>query len=109
MGIYSIDGEKFLVVSSQGNNRFAIYRIDADNELLGVFAISANKALGIDGVSETDGIEVTSVALGDRFPKGILVVQDGRNVMPMAPQNFKLVSGEYLYDFITLKIRQLAQ
>jgi len=27
----------------------------------------------------------------------------------MAPQNFKLVSGEYLYDFITLKIRQLAQ
>jgi len=36
-------------------------------------------------------------------------VQDGRNVMPMAPQNFKLVSGEYLYDFITLKIRQLAQ
>jgi len=109
MGIYSTDGEKFLVVSSQGNNRFAIYRIDADNELLGVFAISANKALGIDGVSETDGIEVTSVALGDRFPKGILVVQDGRNVMPMAPQNFKLVSGEYLYDFITLKIRQLAQ
>jgi 3-phytase len=109
MGIYSIDGEKFLVVSSQGNNRFAIYRIDADNELLGVFAISANKALGIDGVSETDGIEVTSVALGDRFPKGILVVQDARNVMPMAPQNFKLVSGEYLYDFITLKIRQLAQ
>jgi 3-phytase len=109
MGIYSIDGEKFLVVSSQGNNRFAIYRIDADNELLGVFEISANKALGIDAVSETDGIEVTSVALSDRFPKGLLVVQDGRNVMPMAPQNFKLVSGEYLYDFITLKIRQLAQ
>ena len=109
MGIYTIDGEKFLVVSSQGNNRFAIYRIDANNELLGVFAIDANKALGIDAVSETDGIEVTSIPLGDAFPKGLMVVQDGRNVMPMAPQNFKLVSGEYLHDFITLKIRQLAQ
>jgi 3-phytase len=109
MGIYNIDGEKFLVVSSQGNNRFAIYRIDANNELLGVFTIGANKSLGIDAVSETDGIEVTSIPLGDAFPKGLLVVQDGRNVMPMAPQNFKLVSGEYLHDFITLKIRQLAQ
>jgi 3-phytase len=109
MGIYKIDGEKFLVVSSQGNNRFAIYRIDAKNQLLGVFAIGANKALGIDAVSETDGIEVTSIPLSTLFPKGLLIVQDGRNVMPMAPQNFKLVSGEYLYDFITLKIRQLAQ
>jgi 3-phytase len=109
MGIYKIDGEKFLVVSSQGNNRFAIYRVDAKNELLGVFAIGANRTLGIDAVSETDGIEVTSISLSNVFPKGLLVVQDGRNVMPMAPQNFKLVSGEYLHDFITLKISQLAQ
>jgi 3-phytase len=108
MGIYNIEGEKFLVVSSQGNNRFAIYRIDANNELLGVFEIVANRATGIDAVSETDGIEVTSIALGDSFPKGLLVVQDGRNVMPMAPQNFKLVSGSYLHDFITQKIGQLA-
>jgi len=103
MGIYKVENESFLVVSSQGNNRFAVYRVDANNELLGVFEIGRNMQAGIDAVSETDGLEVTNIALGDDYPKGLLVVQDGHNVMPLAPQNFKLVSGEYLHDFIVDK------
>lgn len=100
MGIYKLNNESFLVVSSQGNNRFAVYRIDADNQLLGVFEIGLNEKWGIDAVSETDGLEVTSINLGDYFPHGLLVVQDGHNVMPLEPQNFKIISGEYLQDFI---------
>ena len=53
-----------------------------------------------DGVSETDGLEVTSLALGPQFHDGLMVVQDGRNVMPGAPQNFKLINGSKLAAFI---------
>jgi 3-phytase len=47
---------------------------------------------GIDGVSETDGLEVTSAALGPAYPGGLLVAQDGRNIAPAQRQNFKFVS-----------------
>ena len=40
----------------------------------------------IDGAEETDGIEVTSAALGSAFPHGLMVVQDGFND---GTQNFK--------------------
>jgi 3-phytase len=52
--------------------------------------ISANHAAGIDGVSETDGLAVTQRPLPG-YPRGILVVQDGRNRAPAEPQNFKIV------------------
>ncbi|MBT1450602.1 phytase [Glaciecola sp. XM2] len=100
MGIYMVDGEKFLIVSSQGNNRFAVYAIERNNQLIGVFDIGVNYELGIDAVSETDGLEVISTPLGNNYPMGLLVVQDGRNVMPLEPQNFKLVSATQLYRFI---------
>ena len=54
--------------------------------------VVANDALGIDGVSETDGLEVSSAALGAQFPDGLLVAQDGRNITPAQRQNFKFVS-----------------
>ena len=50
-----------------------------------------NPEAGIDGASETDGLAVTSADLGGAFSDGLLVVQDGRNRLPDAPQNFKLV------------------
>ena len=52
----------------------------------------ADPARGIDGVSETDGLEVTSAALGPDFPQGLMVAQDGRNIAPEERQNFKFVS-----------------
>ncbi|MDY6926256.1 MAG: phytase [Pseudomonadota bacterium] len=100
MGIYTLEDKRYLVVSSQGNSRFAVYALDDGNRLLGTFRIGINGARQIDGVSETDGLEVTSTALGPQFPDGLMVVQDGRNVMPTAPQNFKLISGTKLAEFI---------
>ena len=81
---------RLLVVSSQGSDSFAIFDLDDDYRLLASFSIRANLGAGIDGVSETDGLAVTSASLPG-YPAGVLVVQDGRNRMPDAPQNFKIV------------------
>lgn len=86
------DGKGYLVVSNQGANNYAVYRRDGDNTFVGLFHIIANPAAGIDGASETDGLDVTSAALGSAFPDGLLVVQDGRNIAPEERQNFKYVS-----------------
>ena len=84
----------YLVVSDQGVNRFAVYRRDGDNAFLGYFHVVADASTGIDGVSETDGIDVTSANLGPAFPHGAFVAQDGRNITPAERQNFKLVPWE---------------
>lgn len=88
------NGAGYLVVSNQGADNFAVYRREGDNAFIGFFSIVANDELGIDGASETDGLEVTSAALGASFPQGLLVVQDGRNITPVERQNFKLVPWE---------------
>ena len=67
---------------------------------MGLVQITADKATQIDGVSETDGLDVTNANLGGRFTEGLWVVQDGRNVMPSETQNFKLVAGASLKDAI---------
>jgi 3-phytase len=85
-------GKGYLVVSNQGADNYALYRRDGDNAYVGHFHIVANAAAGIDGASETDGLDVSSAAFGTAFPDGLLVVQDGRNIAPEEPQNFKFVS-----------------
>jgi 3-phytase len=79
------------VVSSQGNNSYALFRREGDNAYVGSFAVIADGASGIDGISETDGLDVTSASLGAGLEGGAFVAQDGRNVSPPENQNFKLV------------------
>ena len=100
MALFDVDGERYLVVSSQGNNRYGVYATSDDHRLLGTFDIKPNYEKHIDGVSETDGLDAISLPFSDDLPGGILVVQDGHNVMPTEPQNFKLVSGDALAAFI---------
>jgi len=92
VGLYAQPGGKgYLVVSSQGNNSYALFRREGDNAYVGSFAVIADGATGIDGVSETDGLEVTSASLGAGLEAGAFIAQDGRNVSPPENQNFKLV------------------
>ncbi|EJL33315.1 3-phytase (myo-inositol-hexaphosphate 3-phosphohydrolase) [Caulobacter sp. AP07] len=92
VGLYAQAGGKgYLVVSSQGNNSYALFRREGDNAYVGSFAVIADGASGIDGISETDGLEVTSASLGAGLEGGAFVAQDGRNVSPPENQNFKLV------------------
>ncbi len=92
MGLYLQPGGKgYLVVSSQGSNDYAVYRRDGANEYVGRFTVTANDARGIDGLSETDGLDVSSANLGGAYAQGVFVAQDGRNITPAERQNFKLV------------------
>ncbi len=92
VGLYAQAGGKgYLVVSSQGNNSYALFRREGDNAYVGSFAVIADGATGIDGISETDGLDVTSASLGAGLEGGAFVAQDGRNVSPPENQNFKLV------------------
>lgn len=86
------DGNGYLVLSNQGADNYAVYRREGDNTFVGLFHIIADPERGIDGASETDGLDVVSAPLGPRFPDGLLVVQDGRNLSPSERQNFKYVS-----------------
>jgi 3-phytase len=84
---YGKDGKGYLVVSSQGNATFVVYRREGNNEYVKTFAVGAGN--GIDDVSETDGIEITTANLGGDFAQGVFVAQDGYN--DKGNQNFKLV------------------
>ena len=79
----------YLIASSQGSDEFAVYERTEDNAYIGSFKIGAGN--GIDAVSGTDGLEVTSVSMGPEFPGGLVVVQDDENTEPNEPQNFKLI------------------
>jgi 3-phytase len=77
----------YLLASSQGDSSYVVYRREGANDYVGRFKITAGP---LDAASETDGIDVTSAALGARFPGGLFVVQDDKN--EGFSKNFKLVS-----------------
>lgn len=103
MGIYQGKDKNYLVVSSQGNNSYVILEATAPYKLRGIIRIDLDAEKSIDGVSETDGLEVTHANLGGVFSQGMLVVQDGHKVMPEAPQNFKYVSWEKIRAALALE------
>ncbi len=83
---YRENGKGYLIVSSQGNDRFSVFRREGKNEYITSFAISGGT---VDRVTHTDGIDVVNLPLGRRFPTGLFVAQDDRN--DDGNQNFKLV------------------
>jgi 3-phytase len=84
---YGPNGSGYLIASSQSDDTFTIYRREHPNEHVRTFRV---EALGeIDGAEESDGVDVTTSSLGDQFPGGVLVVQDGFN--GSENQNFKFV------------------
>lgn len=106
LGIYDLgDGRGYIVVSSQGNDTYAVYRLEGKQEYLGSFAVVADPVLGIDGISETDGLEITSRNLGPGFEHGAMIAQDGRNVMPVENQNYKYVPWESIARALKLEMR----
>ncbi|MDX5434715.1 MAG: phytase [Halomonas sp.] len=79
--------DRYLIVSSQGNHRFAVLEASPPYRLLGIFRIDEDSENGIGSVRETDGIEVSALNFGERFATGLVVVQSGRNASQN--QNFK--------------------
>jgi 3-phytase len=95
----SSDSTGYLIVSSQGNFSYAVFKRQADNDYLGSFVITEGT---VDGVEETDGLDITSRPFGDLFPTGFLVVQDGFNYdgQSKKAQNFKLVDWKSISELI---------
>lgn len=76
----------YLLVSSQGDNAYAVYRL-ADDAYLGRFRIGAGL---VGSTEETDGVDIAVGDFGPGYPGGLFVAQDGQNAP--AAQNFKLVA-----------------
>jgi 3-phytase len=102
MGLYHGAQQSWLVVSSQGNNSFVVLDAAPPYRVRGAFRIGMNLDARIDGVSETDGLEVSSAALGPGFERGLLVVQDGFKQLPSGPQNFKYVAWDDVAEALKL-------
>jgi 3-phytase len=81
------DGGGQIIVSSQGSDDFTVYDRVPPHAYRGRFGLAG--AGGIDAVTHTDGIDVTSAALGPPFERGLFVAQDNRNE---GNQNFKYAS-----------------
>lgn len=88
---YGKNGTGYLIASSQGNNTYVVYDRKGNNEYIGNFAIVDGK--NTDGTSDTDGIDVMGFGLGEKYPNGIFLAQDGENIdhRKIVNQNFKMV------------------
>ncbi|MFC9938258.1 phytase [Nocardiopsis alba] len=85
------DGAGYVLVSSQGDDTFAVYERGGDNDYVGSFAIVDGPAT--DGTQHSDGATVVNVPLGDAFPQGLLVTHDGEETPADGERestNFKL-------------------
>lgn len=80
----------FIIVSSQGNNSYAVFDRMGDNPYIGSFKVVDG---AVDGAEETDGIDIHPGAFGSAFPRGFFICQDGFNYDDgqKVAQNFKVV------------------
>ncbi|MCP8899432.1 phytase [Gilvimarinus xylanilyticus] len=92
MALYPAVDSRYLIVSSQGDDSYVVFESSAPYKRVGKFRVGANYGAGVDAISETDGLEVTHRSLGKGYERGAFIAQDGHNIMPERPQNFKLVS-----------------
>jgi 3-phytase len=107
VGLYDLGGGRgYLVVSSQGNDSYAVYRREGAQDYLGSFVVVGDGLRGIDGISETDGLDVSSRNLGPGFETGAMVAQDGRNVLPVENQNYKIVPWSAIAEALGLEQRR---
>jgi 3-phytase len=91
------DKDGYVVVSSQGDNAYVIYRL-SDDSYVGRFRV-VDGAIG--GSEETDGIELMLGDFGPDYPGGLFIAQDGHNAA--AAQNFKLVAWDDIVKALGLR------
>ncbi|TDD64603.1 phytase [Jiangella aurantiaca] len=95
----------YVLVSSQGDDRFAVYSTTGHNSALGTFRVAGD---GIDGVNGSDGLAVTNRVVGD-YREGLLVTHDepetGPDVDPERDAtNFSYVDWGLVADALGLQV-----
>ena len=103
MGIYHGTGKSYLVVSSQGNSSYVVFDAAAPFKVRGAFRVGMDPVAGIDGASETDGLEISSANFGGPYARGMLVVHDGFKRMPDGAQNYKAVAWDDIAKALKLE------
>jgi 3-phytase len=83
---YAADGAGYLIASSQGSSTYVIFERGGENAYLTSFRIVEGS---VDAAVESDGIEVTNLALGPMWPNGLFIAHDDHN--EGFTRNFKLV------------------
>jgi 3-phytase len=82
-------GINYLIVSSQGDHTFPVYRIEGEQHVyLGRFHVAAGDV--IDEVTQTDGVDAWPGPIGD-FPDGLIAMHDHADAPNRGQQNYKLV------------------
>lgn len=92
LALYHGKTSSYLIASSQGNSSYVVLDALPPHKVRGAFRIGINVGAGIDGVSDTDGLEASAVDFGGVYGEGMLVVQDGYKRLPDGAQNFKIVA-----------------
>ncbi len=86
---YGKDNNGYLIVSSQGDSTFAIYdKGDRDCYL---------SSFSVEGVENTDGLDVSNISFGEKYPAGLLVVQNG---IDKKNTSFNLISMADIIDVV---------
>lgn len=96
-------GPGYLIVLSEGNNSYVVYDRLPPFAYRGSFQIASGDQL----LYGADGLAVMATPLGDLFPEGMLVVQDGtvRNAAGrLQPQRFAYVSWQDIRVALSLDI-----
>lgn len=99
IAIFKNNGKTYLIASSQGNFSYPIFEIGNPDRYIASFVIKDGI---IDGAEETDGLEIVDKYFSDKFPNGVLIVQDGFNFKndTLQPQNFKYISLDKIFKLI---------
>ncbi len=100
LALYHAEDKTYLVASIQGSFSYAIFETGNPDKYLTSFIVSDGV---VDGIEETDGIDIVNTPLNENFPKGLFVAQDGFNYSgdSIINQNFKYVSWEKIEQFIS--------
>ena len=93
-------GADYLIVSSQGDSTYPVYRIEGQRHIyVGRFAIVDGPV--IDGVTQTDGLSAYSGPIGP-FPEGALAFHDHEDAPNPGQQNFKIVDWQVIREALGL-------
>ncbi|MFI8006264.1 phytase [Streptomyces sp. NPDC086010] len=92
-------GAGHLMASGQGDDSFALYdrRISRRNAYEGGFRVTAVSA-DLDGSEECDGAAALAEPLGPRYPRGLLVVQDGHETSAAGGEEGREATGFKFVD-----------
>ncbi len=96
----------YVIVSSQGDDTFAVYARQGNNRPIGSFQVKGRN--GVDDINGSDGLAVTNRPVGD-YRQGLLVTHDepetGSDVDDdRDPTNFSFVSWGDIADGMSLRV-----